>query len=144
MPLNPKYYVPQEMKTSIIKIFTYVDNNPTGVLINPYFDNIMYFESLIQFLMLMDEMQDSLNYPQESMENRTFNKESQFRYTPGDTPTQEELGKIQPIASFKISVYFRQNTSWQGSIAWLERAEELQFRSVFELIKIIDSVLQTC
>lgn len=143
MPLNPKYYVPQEMKTSIIKIFTYEDHNPTGVLLNSYFDNIMYFGSLIQFLMLMDEMQDSLNYPQESMENRTFDKESRFRFRAGNTPTEEELNNTTPIATFKVSVYFRQNASWQGSIAWLDRSEELQFRSVLELIKIMDSVLHT-
>lgn len=144
MPLNPKYYVPQEMKTSIIQIFTYADKNPTGVLINSCSDQMMYFGSLIQFLMLMDEMQDSLNYPQESMENRTFDKDSRFRYTPENTPTQEELRKARPIATFKISVYFRHNASWQGNIAWLDQSAEVQFRSVLELIKIIDSVLHTC
>lgn len=143
MPLNPKYFIPQEMKTSIIQIFTYEEKNPTGILINSCFSKSMYFKNLVQLLMLMDEMQDSLNYPQESMEYRSFNKESSFRFIPDQVPDQDELQETPVIATFKISVFFKQNASWQGSIAWLERSAEVQFRSTLELIKIMDSALSS-
>lgn len=141
MPLYPKNFIPQEMKTSIIKFFSYVDRNPVGILINPYFEQIKYFKNLNQLLMLMEEMHDSINYPQESMETRSVIGTGKFRFTPEDNPSQQELKDIAPIATFKLSVHFRRNASWQGSVAYIEQAVETQFRSVLELIKLIDSML---
>ena len=45
------------------------------------------------------------------------------------------------MATFKLSILFRQNSSWQGSVLWLEEDSEAQFRSALELVKLIDSVL---
>jgi len=40
-----------------------------------------------------------------------------------------------------VKVLFRQNASWQGSIAWLEGKREESFRSVLELLLLIDSAV---
>ena len=45
------------------------------------------------------------------------------------------------MATFKLSILFRQNSSWQGSVLWLEEDSEAQFRSALELVKLVDSVL---
>lgn len=141
MPLNPSSSVPQIMKTSIVKIYAYKDKNPAGFIINPFFSKPVYFDNLVQFLMLMDEIQESIKYPKASMEARSFTGDSRFCFEHADAPSREELLDSQPLASFKLSVYFRHNASWQGNITWLEQSSEVQFRSVLELIKLIDSVL---
>ena len=69
------------------------------------------------------------------MELRSFSFLKGARCTGDSCPPENS----RAIATFNISVLFRQNASWQGSIVWVEKAAESQFRSVFELITQIDS-----
>ena len=46
------------------------------------------------------------------------------------------------LATFQIQVIFRQHTSWQGMVVWQERHMEQSFRSVLELILLMDSALR--
>ena len=45
------------------------------------------------------------------------------------------------VATFFIRVLFRQNASWQGSVFWHEGKQEERFRSVLELLLLINSAL---
>ena len=143
MPLNPSRFVPNEMKTSVLKIYSYDDKRVSGVLSNPYFEQSMYFDNIIQFVFLMDELQDSLNYPQVGMEPRSLLFGSPSNAVQTNVADRQGLEDLQPIASFKINVLFRQNASWQGTIVWLEQSSEAQFRSVLEFIMILDTVLSS-
>ena len=46
---------------------------------------------------------------------------------------------------FIIDIMYRQNSSWQGSITWkkktenLHKSQKVHFRSVLEMLKLIDS-----
>ncbi|MEZ3433507.1 MAG: hypothetical protein K1W34_02540 [Lachnospiraceae bacterium] len=51
------------------------------------------------------------------------------------------LEKHGDIGTFVIRVQHRQHSSWQGRVTWLEEDKSVYFRSVLELIKIIDGVL---
>lgn len=44
-------------------------------------------------------------------------------------------------ATFALRVLFRQNASWQGSVTWLEGGQEESFRSVLELLMLMNSAL---
>ncbi|MEA4815626.1 MAG: hypothetical protein VB120_02060 [Lachnospiraceae bacterium] len=136
--MNVNGFVPYEMKTSIIKIMSYISKNPSGIIQNPYFNGDIHFGSLTELIMLMEDMLNDLNFPQESMGKRKFQNSGHRneKAVIKDLPKEESL-----LATFKISVYFRQNASWQGNIVWLEKQEEAQFRSALEMIMLIDSVL---
>lgn len=43
--------------------------------------------------------------------------------------------------TFLLNIYDRQNATWQGTISWVDKNEKQQFRSVLELIKLIESAL---
>jgi hypothetical protein len=45
------------------------------------------------------------------------------------------------VATFATKVLFRQNASWQGSVSWVEGQREEAFRSVLELLFLIDSAI---
>ena len=47
------------------------------------------------------------------------------------------------LGSFVIRVQHRQNNSWQGRVTWLEENKTENFRSVLELIHLIDDALGT-
>ena len=43
--------------------------------------------------------------------------------------------------SFVIEVKSQENSTWQGTIAWVEGKKKENFRSALELIRLIDSTL---
>ena len=43
--------------------------------------------------------------------------------------------------AFFINVYYRQHSSWQGEVQWVRGKQKRYFRSVLELIHLIDSVI---
>lgn len=45
------------------------------------------------------------------------------------------------LATFSLKLLFRQNVSWQGSVLWCEGNSEEAFRSVLELLLLIDNAL---
>ena len=55
-----------------------------------------------------------------------------------EPPDPEAVGRI---ATLRIQVLFREHYSWQGRIVWEEKRKEAVFRSVLELIQILDEIL---
>ena len=55
---------------------------------------------------------------------------------------EELLEKKGDLGTFIIRVQHRQNSSWQGRITWLEEDKTLNFRSVWEMMKLIDSAMK--
>lgn len=45
------------------------------------------------------------------------------------------------LATFRLHILFRQNTSWQGLVTWVEERQERKFRSFLELAVLLDSAL---
>ena len=45
-------------------------------------------------------------------------------------------------ATFEMRVLFRQHASWQGELLWMEKNTRQSFRSVLELITLMDSALR--
>ena len=46
-------------------------------------------------------------------------------------------------ASFVIDVVYRQNNTWQGTLTWVGSNTSCYFKSVFELLKLIDEVVNS-
>ncbi len=45
--------------------------------------------------------------------------------------------------SFLVDIKFLRNSTWQGSVKWLNEDKKQNFRSLLELIKLIDETLET-
>lgn len=134
-------FVPHEMKRSLIRVYSYRNKEIRGTLQNPYFEEEPYFDNLTQLLIRMEGLLDALDFPQRSMEGRAFDQPEQRAAAGPPDRRRRRWGSQKPLATFQLSVLFRQNASWQGSLTWLERAEEARFRSVLELVGLLDSAL---
>lgn len=132
-------FVPYEMKTSYLKIWSCDEKVLKGTLTNSYYDSPLYFDNLMTLLLLMNELLDSLNYPQRAMEERRFGESSGVPLADSHRLSQPEPAKL--LASFKLNVLFRQNASWQGNLVWIDKEGEAQFRSALELVCLIDEAL---
>ena len=96
------------------------------------------FESLVEFLLAMEDLLNETHFPQSFTAVRSFRTSSQRAAVPAGEQTA--TGRL---ATFTVSVLFRQNTSWQGSVSWLETGREESFRSVLELVLLMNSALET-
>ena len=135
-------FVPYERKTNIVKLFSYENRNPVGVVRNLGYGKELYFENLTQLFLCVDYLMNMMDYPPETMMARSF-------YQDGEEASDWIEGRVAPkdakvIASFKVDMLFRQNASWQGSLTWLEQELSAQFRSALELVFLLDSVLERC
>ena len=95
------------------------------------------FQSMDQLILRINECLDHENFPQ------AFSKLRKFR-DPGsiaDFQPRESCQRMGEIATFVVRILFRQNASWQGSVKWVDTNQEEYFRSVLELMVLIDNAL---
>ena len=45
------------------------------------------------------------------------------------------------VGTFILKILNRQNSTWQGSVTWVEEEKTQNFRSALELLKLIDGAL---
>ncbi|MBQ5683858.1 MAG: hypothetical protein IIV26_10075, partial [Peptococcaceae bacterium] len=62
--------VPEDMRTSIIRIYNYRDRNPQGTFYNLYYGQEIVFENLTQLLFTMEKLMDQMGYPEASVRTR--------------------------------------------------------------------------
>ena len=133
--------VPEDMRTSIIRVHSYTDKNLQGTFYNLYYGEEIAFGNLTRLLLLMEDMMDTMDCPQASVRSRQFGNVQ--KKAERATLAQERLPKPQQevLATFKVKVLFRQGASWQGKLSWVEGKTEVAFRSALELVKLMDSAL---
>ena len=127
-----------EYRTTVVCIHSYENKNPCGYFHNPYLSEGRSFNSMTQFLTEMEQALNSMEFPQSFAATRTFAAPPE--HGTGPPGTEETAGAL---ATFALRILFRQNASWQGSVTWLEGRKEQSFRSVLELILLMDSALSS-
>ena len=50
---------------------------------------------------------------------------------------------IKNSETFVVRIYGQENATWQGEVHWTRGQKKLNFRSALELMKLIDSALET-
>ena len=94
------------------------------------------FNGLMQLIVGMEQILDEANFPQSFTAVRSFGDAAEQK--PDVAGSAERKGKA---ATFTVKIFYRQHTSWQGSVVWQEKGVEQPFRSVLELILLINSAL---
>lgn len=126
-------------KTSMVSIDSYDNRVLTGRIFNPFLDADVPFSSTMEFIKEMDALLQELQFPQSFFENREFHPAHETKRK-ADTHSAPAAQKGR-LATFSLRIMFRQNSSWQGSLAWMEGKLEESFRSVLELLLLIDSAI---
>ena len=125
-----------EYRTTTVCIDSYESGVMSGRFYNSYLDSGVTFQSLTQFLVEMERTLDRMEFP------RSFTAARTFAPVPHGRTAAPDFGFCCGArATFAVRVIFRQNASWQGSLLWLEGEREQSFRSVLELILLMDSAL---
>lgn len=132
-------FLGNEYRTTVICVDTYLDGVPVGRFYNPGLPGGASFSSLSQLLTKMDGMLEDMKCPQSYTMHRSFSQSAEVSASDGPADEAPQIGKA---ATFTVRVLFRQNASWQGTVLWQEGKTEESFRSVLELVFLIDSALR--
>ncbi|MBQ9032408.1 MAG: hypothetical protein IJ106_13295 [Parasporobacterium sp.] len=71
--------------------------------------------------------------------NRSYHEEKREKIM----NDEQLLMKHGDLGSFIIRVQHRQNSSWQGRITWIEKNKTVYFRSVWEMMKLIENAIDS-
>ena len=72
--------------------------------------------------------------------NRTYEKPEERKRIMTD---REMLEKHGDVGTFIVRVQQRQNSTWQGRITWTEKDKTISFRSIWEMIHLMESAMVT-
>ncbi len=136
-----------------ICIDEYNSGEMKGRIFSSVHDEPETFNSVITLVKTIDRIFDEGEYPQATMRCRGFNKSGADTSAKGGSasgkaiPDPSKTLSAKPNvkgkkATFSVRVMFRQNASWQGTLCWLEKNREESFRSVLELMMLIDSAFE--
>ena len=87
---------------------------------------------------MMEDLLEISNTPQADTKHRSFS--AFLQHSASGLPR----GGVRrgEKATFELQILFRQHSSWQGILLWQDRHREQSFRSVLELILLMDSALR--
>ncbi len=106
------------------------------------------FGSLDELVFGMEAFFDEINFPYPSEARRAFRgkvSEQRNRKEVRRKVMEEEelLRKHGDLGTFIVRVQHRQNSSWQGRITWADKNQTVNFRSVWEMVRLIGDALDT-
>ncbi len=120
---------------------------PAGKLFHSYSTDAVSFEGADQMVFHMEDLYNALSFPHPGTNERKFVpvKKTEIRYTERDRIMKDEtlLSKHGDLGTFIVRVQHRQNSSWQGRITWMEQDKTLSFRAIWEMVKLIESAVDT-
>ena len=120
----------------------------SGRLYHCYEKEPVIFGNIIELLKIAEDLFEKLGYPQASTKTRRFYETTEIIPMQGIRPPkvteQTEIIKYRgELGSFVTCVRFRQNSTWQGEVFWMERGIRRQFSNTLNFIKTLDSALAT-
>jgi len=125
------------VRTTLICVDTYDGGAMSGRVYVPGMDGAGVFENLMQLLALIDGMPDETIFP------KTFSAGCESAgAVPGPVTVKDTSGRKGRLCTFEVKIMFRQNSSWQGRVAWIESGSQESFRSVLELVLLINNALE--
>ena len=122
-----------------------------GELHSKYLPAPYEFFDLMQMIEKMEEIFDEKRFPEAFLSPRILNPmkmegKNKSSFDRADVMMDmkrvvEQTSQNGMKCTFEISVKFRQNATWQGTILWIEKNLKQNFRSVLEMLKLMDEAL---
>lgn len=143
----------------MIQIASFEEGCITGFFYHPFTNRGAEFFSELELLQMMDQWMNHIEYPQSTVRYRDFMKRKK-RNPKGDEELMDsealkDSQVLSPVgnpdclrsgdsrATFIVRVQFRQNATWQGNIQWADAQRSKPFRSVLEMLTLMNSALGT-
>lgn len=119
------------------------DGEMSGELYHCYSRESIHFSNIIRMIEAAEVFFDQIQFPQSSTQIRSFTKKEHVTETRPEKicAVEDLLKKSGEAGTFLLNVRYRQNSSWQGELQWIEKDMVFHFSSVLELIKILSNAM---
>ena len=124
-------------RTIMVYVDSVTDQIPSGQYHIASKPEAQPFHGFCRMLIDINRDLDREQFPQSYAELRMFQKPVKQ----ADAALAAAKQKSGKVATFFIRVLFRQNASWQGSVTWVEGNQEAFFRSVLELMVLMENAV---
>ena len=121
-------------QTILLSVDSYKNQSVEGRLWYAREEEEIPFGNLMQMVLGIETL---LNTPHPSDDRRECRRSGQPRPW-AQSPAKPTRGALE---TFRVSILFRQNMSWQGYVSWLDGRQEKPFRSELELMLLMDQAL---
>ena len=139
--LHCLYRVGESVELLNNQIYMVVNHSDAGLCGQLHHHSIpkpIVFSGIEQLVKYADYIMKQPGFPESTVTYRKFsNGEAEMK----DKPT-ELVTDYKGKATFVISVLYCQNATWQGTVKWVEGEKEEKFRSLLELIKLMDGIIE--
>lgn len=122
----------------IVAVDQYEDWCMRGILFHGDREQGILYDSLLELIVNMDFIFDSMNCPRQTFQMRCF---PGIKLPSFAARKREEKRRNGRLATFRIYVKYRYHASWQGTITWQEENKTQEFESVRELFCLLEKQL---
>ncbi len=102
------------------------------------------FHSFLELLNKIHYKLETIGYPQPDTQLRSWDENTFLNAGPSVMdPEHSEEQERSPaeVSTFLVRILYRQNTTWQGTVQSLDKKKTVPFRSLLELIMLINEVV---
>ena len=115
-----------------------------GRLYHGYHDGPIRVESFLEMTEIMEKLFNDLQFPRPGLRDRSFSEDGTAPYygkkeNKRIMSDKDLLTQHGDLGTFIIRVQQRQGVTRQGRVTWSEQNKTIRFRSILELIKLIES-----
>lgn len=117
------------------------DGELCGKFYHCYTDQAESFSSVVELIRKIDSLFDAISFPQASTKSRSFSKKPETKAASQKQKLVDQREIVQhtgTLGTFILFVKFRQNSTWQGEIHWIEGDAKKYFSNTLDLIKLMD------
>lgn len=123
------------------------EKNITGRVVSRRLTAPVPFNDFVSLALQLDKTFDRQNFPQAFQSARTFLRieanEDYIAAEPSLGLTQENIAAQRgALLTFDIKVTSRRNSSWQGTVTWIDTGECQEFPSAMGFLRMLEQKLQ--
>jgi hypothetical protein len=104
-----------------------------------------HYQSLLELVNQIHYKLETFDYPQSDTQLRSWGEDTFFDIIPGKLVSEQTKEQENPLpagsSTFLVRILYRQNTTWQGTIQSLDKKKTVPFRSLLELVMLINEAV---
>lgn len=135
----PNSEIPYKMRHFQLCIDSFEKEEPEGRLYSGINQSACEFNSVMPLLHAIEDQLNKDSSMPRFEENRSLCSCQEIPYEVNWRNLRCIPGRM---ANFMLEINFRQNTTWQGEITWIEKKRSVCFRSALEMLFILTDALK--
>ena len=139
------HYRGSRVKDYFVTITVRQDATLQGIVTHRLSQHSQRFRSFLELITLLHDKMDELGPPVSGVEMRTWPQTHFKLHQKGRETMEEKQGPKNEAkvgdSAFLVRILFRQNATWMGEIHWLNGEKKLYFRSLLEMLMLMQEAL---